>query len=261
MNKLIPVCAAIVSLFLAASLPSEALTVTFPLPQPPPNTPPALFPTPRGEWFVHFQNNLDLYKGPHDMIWDGDSITDFWQGTGRTVWKEHFSKINIADFGIGGDQVQHLLWRLQQGQLEGQDPKLVMLMIGTNNLVQDPKSVAEAIKMSVDGYEKGCPHAQVLLLGIFPRGASPTDPARAWIKQVNSIIWGYASDPRVTYLDIGDKFLQPDGTLTRDIMPDFLHPSAKGYEIWSNAITPIMNKYFPGQSSPVTDPSAPPPTK
>ncbi len=114
--------------------------------------------------------------------------------------------------------------------------------------------------MLIGEYEKRCPHAQILLLAIFPRAATATDPLRLWGKQVNAIISGYNSDPRVTYLDIGDKFLQPDGTLPKDIMPDVLHPNAKGYEIWGNAITPVVEKYFPGQLGPApAAPATPPP--
>jgi lysophospholipase L1-like esterase len=88
------------------------------------------------------------------------------------------------------------------------------------------------------------------LLGIFPRSAAPTDPARAWIKQVNGIISGYNSDPRVTYLDFGKNFLNADGTLPKAIMPDLLHPNLQGYGIWADAITPVVEKVFPGQLGP-----------
>ncbi len=223
---------------LSAVASADPITVTIPIPPPPPGTPPALYPAPRLDWwFNRFEDNINKLKdGPYEMIWDGDSITDNWQNPGKDVWAAHFGKIKVADFAIGGDQVQHVLWRVQHGQLDGQDPKLVMLMIGTNNLGQDPQSVEN---------EKRCPHAQILLLAIFPRSPKPTDPARDWIAKVNAIISGYVSDPRVTYLDFGAQFLHPDGTLTPDMMGDFLHPGPKGYEIWANAITPEVQKYFP----------------
>jgi lysophospholipase L1-like esterase len=245
------------ALNLAASRADDSVS----WPPPPQQQPLATHAAPQIAWLYRFQKNLTLYKGQHDMIWDGDSITDGWQGRGLTVWQAHFGKISVADFGISGDQVQHVLWRAQHGQLDGQDPKLVMLMIGTNNLGQDPKDVAAGIKMLIDEYETRCPHAQVLLLGVFPRNAAPTDPARDWIKKVNTIISGYVSDPRVTYLDFGSDFLKPDGTLTKDIMPDLLHPNDKGYEIWAKAITPVVEKYFPNQlgAGPSTAPAPTPP--
>ena len=241
---------------LAALRADDANTIW---PPPPQLQPAATNAAPRIDWVYRFQTNLAKYKGPNDMIFEGDSITDGWQGAGKAVWQAHFGKIKIADFGISGDQVQHLLWRVQHGQLDGQDPKLVMIMIGTNNTGQKPEDVAAGIKMLIGEYETRCPHAQILLLGIFPRTADASSGMRQWGKKVNAIISGYNSDPRVTYLDIGDKFLQPDGTLTKDIMPDLLHPNAKGYEIWANAITPVVEKYFPGQLGPAPVPAAPAP--
>jgi lysophospholipase L1-like esterase len=245
-------------LALSNSLRADDSSVVWPLPQS--EGPAATHAAPRLDWLVHFEGNLKTYAGPHDMIWEGDSITDFWQKGGKAVWDAHFGKIKIADFGISGDQVQHLLWRVQHGQLDGQDPKLVMIMIGTNNNGQNVADVATGIKMLLGEYETRCPHAQILLLGIFPRSANASDPQRQWGNQVNAIISGYASDPRVTYLDFGDKFLQPDGTLPKDVMPDSLHPNAKGYEIWANAIAPVVEKYFPGQLGETsTAPAAPAP--
>jgi len=228
-------------------------TVIWPLPTPAPGAARATTPAPRLDWLVRFQGNLDKLKtGPYDLILDGDSITDFWQKAGAEVWKAHYGSIKTADFGISGDQVQHVLWRLQHGELAGQDPKLIELMIGTNNGGEDPREIADGIKLLLNEYEMQCPNAHILLLGVFPRGADPKNPLRDWIKQINAIISTYGDDKRVTYLDIGDKFLQPDGTLTADIMPDFLHPSAKGYEIWANAIKPVVDKYFPPATAPAS---------
>jgi len=220
--------------------------VLWPIPSTPPGTVRATYPVPRLDWLVRFQGNLDKLKsGPYELILDGDSITDFWQGKGKDVWQAHFGSIKMADFAISGDQVQHVLWRLQHGELEGQNPKLIMLMIGTNNDGEDPKEIAGGIKLLLNEYETRCPEAHILLLGVFPRGPQAKAPVRAWIAKINGIISAYNDGNRVTFLDIGAKFLQPDGTLTADIMPDFTHPSAKGYEIWANAIQPVIDKYFP----------------
>jgi lysophospholipase L1-like esterase len=232
--------------FVAANLAVADFTVTFPLPPAPAGTSKATYPVPRTEWFAKFQSNLDKLKdGPYDLVFDGDSITDFWQTTGQAVFKAHYGAIKAADFAISGDQTQHVLWRLQHGELEGQNPKLILLMIGTNNQGQDPKEVAQAIKMIIGEYETRCPAAHILLQGIFPRGEKAHNPSRQWIDQVNKIISTYDDGKRVTYIFFGDKFLQPDGTLTKEIMPDFLHPSAQGYEIWAGAIQPIIDQYFP----------------
>jgi beta-glucosidase len=221
-------------------------TVVWPLPTPPPGTARATYAVPRLDWLARFQTNLDKLKsGPYDFIFDGDSITDFWQTNGKEVLKARYGAIKTADFGISGDQVQHVLWRLQHGELDGQNPKLIMLMIGTNNGGEDPKEIADGIKLLLNEYETRCPDAHILLLSVFPRGAQAKTPVRDWIDKINALISTYDDGKRVTYLDIGSKFLTPEGVLTADIMPDFLHPSAKGYGIWADAVQPIVDKYFP----------------
>jgi lysophospholipase L1-like esterase len=197
---------------------------------------------PHADWCWRFVDNQKrVAQGPYDFVMDGDSITDGWQGGGQSVWKQRWANIKVLDNGISGDQVQHVLWRVQHGDLDGLDPKLIMLMIGTNDGGRHPQGIAQGIRLILDEYEKRT-HAHILLLGVFPRDAKP-DGTRDWIKNINTLISAYGSDPRVTYMDIGDKFLQPDGTLTAEIMPDMLHPSAKGYGIWADAIQPVIDKY------------------
>jgi lysophospholipase L1-like esterase len=215
-------------------------------------TPPAgqavtTFPVPRDDSIYRFAANLELLKqGPYDVIFDGDSITDYWHSSPQCdILKQHFPNLKILNLATGPDQVQNVLWRLQNGDVEGQDPKLVMLLIGTHNNGQDPKDVAAGIKVLVGEYEKRCPHAQILLLGVFPIGHDANTPIRNWVKAINAIISTYSSDPRVTYLDLADKFLTPDGILTQEMMPDFVDPSPKGWGIWADAIKPVIDKYAP----------------
>jgi len=224
-----------------------ALDATWPLPVPPAGTNPAIFPVQRQDWLAKFQGNIDRSKGTQiDLIFDGDSITDGWQITGKAVWTARYGALNAFDFGISGDRTEHLLWRLQQGQVDGLHPKLIVLMIGTNNAGRDTvDQIAEGIKAVVADYLKRCPEAHVLLLGVFPRSASPTDPLRAKIAAINQQIATLDDGKRVTYLDIGAKFLEADGTLTAAIMPDFLHPNAQGYQIWADAIQPVIDQYVP----------------
>jgi lysophospholipase L1-like esterase len=222
--------------------------ITWPLPPIPPGSQETTYPVPRTDWYTRYQGNLDkLPAGPYDLVFDGDSITDNWQGPGQDVWKQRYGAIKAIDIAIGGDQVQHLLWRVQHGDLEGQNPKLIVLMIGTNNGGQPPQDIAAGIKVLLGEYETRCPAAHILLLGVFPRGPEANTSTHQWVQQINAILSTYDSDPRVTYMDIGQKFLQPDGTLTAEIMPDFLHPSAKGYVIWADAIAPVIAKYFPAK--------------
>ncbi len=235
-------------LLLAVILPASAYEVQWPVPQAPAGANPTTVPVPRLEWLYHFLSNIDKAKAQQaDFILEGDSITDFWQTTGKDVWAQHYGSIKSLDIAISGDRVEHALWRLENGSVEGQSPKLVMMMIGTNNMNSPltPEQIADGIHNLLDEYKKRLPTTHFLLLGIFPRANLPTDPLRVKVAATNKIISGFDDGKTITYLDFGSKFLQPDGTLTRDIMPDFLHPSAKGYEIWANAIAPVMDKYFP----------------
>jgi len=213
---------------------------------PPPGEPSTVFPTPPIDWIQRFVRNLDQLKpGPCDLLFDGDSITDNWQGPGAAVWKARYGSLKAVDMGIGGDEVQNVLWRTQHGELTGQDPKLIVLLIGTNNHGQDPKSVAAGIRLILNEYETRCPHAHILLLGILPAGQQPHNPQRDWFPPVNSILATFDDGNRVSYLDIGPKFLQPDGTMIPGIMlGDYLHPSAQGYQVWADAIQPIVDKYI-----------------
>lgn len=222
-----------------------------PLPVIPPGVNTATYPSPRGEWFqrVHDNNQkAHAVAGTVQLIFDGDSITDGWQNGGKAIWAERYGKLNAFDFGISGDRTQHVLWRLAQGQTDGMSPKLIALMIGTNNLgANTVEEIADGVKATVAEYQKRCPQAVLLLQAIFPRAEQPTDPARAKIKAINQILSKLGDDKKVVYVDFGDKFLNPDGTMSKEIMPDFLHPSAKGYQIWADAIQPVINKYFPAK--------------
>lgn len=229
----------------AVTYSEPSLSWPFPM-TPPAGQSTASFPIPRDDWIYHFADNLNkLKQGLYDIVFDGDFNTYNWQGLGQDVFKQRFANMKVLNLANGSDQVQYVLWRIQHGSVKGQNPRLVMLMIGTNNNGQDPKDIAAGIKLIIGEYETRCPNAQILLLGVFPRDHDANTPARNWIKSINAIISTYGSDPRVTYMDIGDRFLQPDGTLTADIMPDFQQLSAKGYTIWADAIQPVIDKYFP----------------
>ncbi len=215
-------------------------------PKPPPGANPAAFPMPRLDWFQRVKaNNAEAQAkaASIQVVFDGDSITDGWRGGGKAIWEERFAKFNAINFGISGDRVENVLWRINQGQLQGLNPKLVLIMIGTNNFGGVPQNVAGGIKEIVDAYQKACPEAVIILQAIFPRREQPNDPARAWIKSVNALLSKLADGKKVIFLDFSDKFLQPDGTLSREVMPDFLHPAPKGYQIWADAIQPIIEQY------------------
>jgi lysophospholipase L1-like esterase len=183
-------------------------------------------------------------KGNVDVLFLGDSITQGWEGNGKEAWKKNFEPLKAANFGIGGDQTGHVLWRLTQGkELEGIKPKVAVIMIGTNNMAaHKAQDIAGGIEAIVHELHERRPDCKILLLGIFPRSPKPTDPVRAKIKEANSRIAKLDDGKAIYYKDIGEKFLQPDGTLSKEIMYDFLHLTAKGYTIWAEAIKPDVEK-------------------
>jgi lysophospholipase L1-like esterase len=189
----------------------------------------------------HKANLAVAAQGDSELLFMGDSITDFWRNTdgqfaGKPVLDKYFGKWKVANFGIAGDTTQGVLYRLQNGEGKGFKPKAVMLMIGTNNTGRNSApEIAEGIGAVVLELQKDFPEARVLLLGVFPRGR-PGDPSRATISQINAIISKLHDGNRVHYLDIGAKFLDPAGNIPTDVMSDALHPSAKGYEIWAEAV-------------------------
>ena len=179
-------------------------------------------------------------KGEAQLVFLGDSITQGWDGAGKAAWKT-WADYKPANFGIGGDRTEHILWRLDHGNFDGRKPKLVVLMIGTNNTghrkAEEPAAdTAAGVKAILDKLHTKLPDTKVLLLGIFPRGEKSTDKLRVHNAAINDLLKPLADGKSITFMDIGSSFLQPDGTLSKDIMPDLLHLSPKGYELWASAI-------------------------
>ena len=201
-------------------------------------------PCPReGEWWAsrHQAMNERVKQGHVDLIFIGDSITQGWEGNGKQVWQEYYGNRNAVNLGIGGDRTQHVLWRLDNGNLEGISPKLAVVMIGTNNSGDNkPEEIAEGVKRIVEKLRSKLPQTKILLLATFPRGPNPQDPRRQVNEASNEIVSKLADGEMVLYLDIGKNFLEPDGTLTREVMPDLLHLSPQGYKIWAESIEPVV---------------------
>lgn len=182
-------------------------------------------------------------EGTAQLVFLGDSITAGW-GSQKAIWDTAFGAYKPANFGIGGDRTQHVLWRITNGELDGIKPKAVVLMIGTNNSGGDTaEGIANGITAIVDTIRAKQPKAKILLLAVFPRGDKPTGKlgaANEKLKQVNAIIAKLDDGKNIHFLDIGSKFPQPEGALTKEVMPDFLHLSAAGYQIWADAISPKL---------------------
>jgi len=176
-------------------------------------------------------------KGEGDVIFLGDSITQGWEGN-KKIWTENFGAFKPVNLGISGDQTGHVLWRITDGkEIAPLKPKVAVIMIGTNNTGgHSAEQIAGGIEAIVKELRKQKPEMKILLLGVFPRSAKAEDAIRAKIKKINETIAKLDDGKFVFYKDIGDKFLDKDGTLDKKIMPDLLHLSAAGYEIWASAI-------------------------
>ncbi|HMB95827.1 MAG TPA: platelet-activating factor acetylhydrolase IB subunit [Tepidisphaeraceae bacterium] len=198
------------------------------------------------------QSFLDRGKsGPIGVLFIGDSITNgwFWNRNNlnnKEIWDGHFGKYDPANFGIGGDRTAHVLWRIENGELDGIHPKVVVLMIGTNNIGYSAEEITKGDEKIVQEIHEKLPDTKLLLLGIFPRGADPNKPnvadMREKIKTINAALAKLDDGNKTRYLDIGDKFLSGDGSISSDIMPDALHPNYAGYLIWANAMQPLLDE-------------------
>jgi len=197
---------------------------------------------PRHERKLQDKRELVAAGTPPELVFVGDSITQYWEDAGREVWQRHYAKYHALDLGFAGDRTENVLWRLQHGEIDGIAPKVAVLMVGTNNAgfrAEDPQAIANGIRRIVDELHRRMPGTRVLLLAIFPRGEKPDDFVRGLNERVNRLVAGWSD---VHFLDIGAAFLNPDGTLSKDVMPDLLHPSEKGYAIWQRAMEPTLQK-------------------
>ena len=185
-----------------------------------------------------------------DLLFIGDSITHSWESAGKEVFKKYYQNRNTLNIGFSGDRTEHVLWRIQDGAIDDIDPKLAVMMIGTNNTGHrmDPaEDTALGIKFILSELKQRLPKTKVLLLGIFPRDAGNDGKHRVRNTEINNLIKQYADNQRVYYLDISGKFLKEDGSLPKEIMPDLLHPNATGYQIWAEAMEPMIEKLMKDQ--------------
>lgn len=187
-----------------------------------------------------------IRTGGTRLVFIGDSITDGWRADPqRELLEDYFGIYRPYNIGISGDEVQHVLWRVQHGELDGIDPALAVVMIGTNNLgnaKMSPAETAEGIRALTVAIREKLPRSKILLLAIFPRANRSDDPLRATVAATNARIAGLADDKTVFYLDIGRSFLSPDGSISGEVMPDYLHPNLRGYELWADAIKPTVDR-------------------
>jgi lysophospholipase L1-like esterase len=185
------------------------------------------------------------------IVFLGDSITHMFGGAphdrpqpGREVWERTFGEMSVANLGFGYDRIENVLWRVQHGALDSLDVRIVVLNIGTNNVETDTvDDVVAGIENLVDTIRDRQPSARIALMGIFPRGPEP-DPLRRKIAEVNLRLETLANGEDLVFLDLAPEFLHDDGSLPRELMSDFLHPTAAGYEIWARALVPWIEKWM-----------------
>ena len=225
-----------------------------------PQTISTITPEPRQSefWLNRFDEiNRRIEQGSIDLLFVGDSITHFWEGTiypadskphgtaGQVVWDEYYSQRNAANIGIGGDKIEHILWRLDHGNIDGISPKLIVLLAGTNNAEDNTAAeIADGIVAIIDKLQLNLPDSKILLLSIFPRGEHPNDLRTILANASETAAARIADRDKVLYMDIAANFLSNDGILSPDIMPDARHPNEQGYRIWAESIEPIVSELF-----------------
>lgn len=199
---------------------------------------------------LHQQHVRRAARGGIDLLFLGDSITQSWNE--NPVWMRYYAPRNAANFGIGGDRTQHLLWRIDHGATQGFEPKVAVVLIGTNNLdANSPEETAAGIQAVVDRLLSRWRETRILLLGVFPRGRTRDDRLESddplpEVDRLNALIAPLGDHPRVTFLDLTPSFLDASGRIPRELMPDFLHLSRKGYRVWAEAMEPTLWRLLEG---------------
>lgn len=181
-------------------------------------------------------------QGNIDVMFLGDSITEMWA---RSVWNESFSQFRPANFGIGGDHTGNVLWRLQNPAIANLKPKVVVLLIGVNNINlcgEKPEEVFVGIQAVVAKLRSMYPSARVLLNAVLPEGELPESPGRRSVVALDKMVAGLGDEKTVFFRDYGARFVSTDGKLSAELQPDFLHLSEKGYRIWAAAMRPDIEK-------------------
>jgi beta-glucosidase len=186
----------------------------------------------------HDAVNERLKKGNVDLLFIGDSITHGWENTGKEIWDAYYAKRNAVNTGFSGDRTQHVLWRLDHSNFENISPKLAVVMIGTNNSNGNDNTaeeIADGIIVICHRLRTRLPKTKILLLAIFPRNPKPS-AQRQKNAEASQLASRIADGKTIYYLDINSSFLTDDGLLSKDIMPDYLHPNKTGYKIWAEAM-------------------------
>ncbi len=187
--------------------------------------------------------------GVYDIEFIGDSITQGWESRGSNVWNEFYGSRKVINMGVSGDRTEHVLWRFEQGQLDGIKAKVAVVMIGTNNSnknkdgmdMYSDTDILEGVTAIVNEIRRRQPDTKIILLGIFPR-AKTFSSQRGRLLEINQALAKLDDGQHIFYLDFGSQLIEKDGTISKDIMPDALHPNDAGYRIWAKAIEPKLKE-------------------
>jgi lysophospholipase L1-like esterase len=199
-----------------------------------------------GDWMSRHNGFVTRAKqGNIDVVLLGDSITDGWNNSGRAIWQKEFPNWKMANFGIGGDTCQAVLYRINNGEFDGYKAKAIMVMLGTNNTRSyTGEEIGAAMTKIVGILKEKQPEAKILLLAIFPRGTGPDDPYRVKVNVANKIL-AKLDGGNVKYLSINDKLMDKNGKLV-GFGGDNLHPNAQGYQIWADAVKTQLTEWMGG---------------
>jgi lysophospholipase L1-like esterase len=221
--------------------------------------------TDKNSQLAHEQLLKKAALGGIDLYFEGDSITRRWGATDYPSflanWNKNFFGWNAGDFGWGGDTTQNILWRLQHGELDGVNPKVIVILAGTNNVgkaAADDTRIAEitqGIKAIIELCRQKAPSATIVLTAIFPRNDS--DVANPAINRINQNIAAFADGHSIRFLNINDKLADANGIQFEGMTVDKLHPTAKGYQVWADGLRPILTELL---GPPASTDHAPPPT-
>jgi lysophospholipase L1-like esterase len=251
--------------WLMIGMPAIPLTAADRIPQPT-----ATRPVPRTDsnsQLAHAQLLEKAKRGRIDVYFVGDSITRRWGATDPQYkemlanWKQNLFGWNAANFGWGADTIQNILWRLENGELDGVNPKVIVVLAGTNNVGTEPGNaakvddIAAGIGAIVDVCRKKAPDAIIVLTAIFPRNDNMA--VMPTINQINERIAKLEDGKKVRYLNVNHKLADKDGRLFDGMMGDGLHPTVKGYQVWADGLKPILIEVL---GKPATVDHAPPPT-
>jgi N-acetylglucosamine-6-sulfatase len=174
------------------------------------------------------------------VVFLGDSITQAWEDQGKQAWDKHFAPLGALNWGFSGDRTEHLIWRLQNGDIQRINPEAAVILIGTNNTGHDQRPAEETvggIKRTLDDLAWKWPNTKIILMSVFPRGATRDDPLRKINSQINEQVKTLADGKRVHGLDINERFLDKEGHLSKEIFPDLLHLAPAAYDTWAEAVS------------------------